>query len=229
MVVERGENLPWYEGPALLELLENIEIDYDLNLDDFRFPVQWVCRPATLENHDFRGYMGRIESGIVNVGDRVTVLPSSRSSTLKQILTFDGELNRAFAPQSVTLLLEDNIDISRGDMIVKSGDTVRVMKEYEADICWLGEQPLDLRRRYVIKHTTKTVRALITRIDYRVDITTLQLADGISELHMNDIARVGIKVQQPLVVDSYSRNRATGNFIVIDEATNNTVAAGMIV
>src|SRR5437588_67463 len=128
MVVERGENLPWYEGPALLELLENIEIDYDLNLDDFRFPVQWVCRPATLENHDFRGYMGRIESGIVNVGDRVIVLPSSRSSTLKQILTFDGELNRAFAPQSVTLLLEDNIDISRGDMIVKSGDTVRVMK-----------------------------------------------------------------------------------------------------
>jgi sulfate adenylyltransferase subunit 1 len=229
MVVERGENLPWYEGPALLELLENIEIDYDLNLDDFRFPVQWVCRPATLANHDFRGYMGRIESGIVSVGDRVTVLPSGRSSTLKQILTFDGELNRAFAPQSVTLLLEDDIDISRGDMIVKSGDAVRAMKEYEADICWLGEQPLDLKRKYLIKHTTKTVRALITEIDHRVDITTLQLAEGVSELHMNDIARVGIKVQQPLIVDGYSRNRATGNFIVIDEATNNTVAAGMIV
>ena len=129
----------------------------------------------------------------------------------------------------MTLLLEDNIDISRGDMIVKSGDMVRVMKEYEVDICWLGEQLFDLKRRYVIKHTTKTVRALITRIDYRVDITTLQLAEGISELHMNDIAHVSIKVQQPLVVDSYSRNRATGNFIVIDEATNNTVAAGMIV
>jgi sulfate adenylyltransferase subunit 1 len=229
MVVERGGNLPWYDGPALLELLENIEIDYDLNLDDFRFPVQWVCRPATFEHHDFRGYTGRIESGIVAVGDRLTVLPSGRSSTLKRILTFDGELERAFAPQSVTLLLEDDIDISRGDMIVKSGDAVRVAKEYEADICWLAEQPLDLRRKYLIKHTTRLVKALITRIDHRVDINTLQLVDGISELHMNDIARLGIKVQQPLVIDGYASNRTTGNFIIIDEVTNNTVAAGMIV
>jgi sulfate adenylyltransferase subunit 1 len=229
MVVERSENLPWYDGPALLELLENIEIDYDLNLDDFRFPVQWVCRPATPEHHDFRGYTGRIESGIVAVGDRVTVLPSGRSSTLKRILSFDGELERAFAPQSVTLLLEDDIDISRGDMIVKSGDAVRVAKEYEANVCWLGEQPLDLRRKYLIKHTTKLIKALITRIDHRVDINTLQLVDGISELHMNDIARLGIKVQQPLVIDSYASNRTTGNFIIIDEVTNNTVGAGMIV
>ena len=229
MVVERSENLPWYDGPALLELLENIEIDYDLNLDDFRFPVQWVCRPATPEHHDFRGYTGRIESGIVAVGDRVTVLPSGRSSTLKRILSFDGELERAFAPQSVTLLLEDDIDISRGDMIVKSGDAVRVAKEYEANVCWLGEQPLDLRRKYLIKHTTKLIKALISRIDHRVDINTLQLVDGISELHMNDIARLGIKVQQPLVIDSYASNRTTGNFIIIDEVTNNTVGAGMIV
>jgi sulfate adenylyltransferase subunit 1 len=229
MVVERGENLSWYDGPALLELLENIEIDYDLNLDDFRYPVQWVCRPATREHHDFRGYTGRIESGMITVGDRITVLPSGRSSALKSILTLDGELERAFAPQSVTLLLEDDIDISRGDMIVKNSDTMRVVKEYEADVCWLGEQPLDLRRKYLIKHTTKTVKALITRIDYRVDINTLQLVDGISELHMNDVARLGIKVQQPLVIDSYTRNRTTGNFIIIDEVTNNTVAAGMVV
>ena len=229
MVVERGENLSWYDGPALLELLEDIEIDYDLNLDDFRFPVQWVCRPGSTDGHDFRGYMGRIESGIIEVGDRVAILPSGRSSTIKGILTVDGELERAFAPQAVTLLLEDDIDISRGDMIVKSGDAVRVVKEVEADICWLGEQPLDLRRKYLIKHTTKTVKALITQIDHRVDINTLQLVDGLSELHMNDIARIGVRVQQPLVVDSYAANRATGSFIVIDEVTNNTVAAGMIV
>ncbi len=228
MVVERGENLPWYRGPALLELLEHIEIDYDLNLDDFRFPVQLVCRPGTFEYQDFRGYTGRIESGTVTVGDQIAVLPSGRSSSIKQILTFDGELERAFAPQSVTLLLEDEIDISRGDMIIKSSDTVRVAKEYDADVCWLSEQPLDPRRKYVIKHATKTVKAYLTRIDHRVDVNTLQLIDGVSQLNMNDIARVGVKVQQPLVIDSYARNRATGSFIVIDEATNSTVAAGMI-
>jgi sulfate adenylyltransferase subunit 1 len=229
MVVGRSDNLKWYEGPALLELLEDIEIEHDLNLEDFRFPVQWVCRPGTAEHHDFRGYMGRIESGSVTVGDQLTVLPSGRSSSIKQILTFDGELERAFAPQSVTLLLDDPIDISRGDMMVKSRDAARVAKEYEADICWFSEQPLDLRRKYLIKHTTKTVKALMTRIDHRVDVNTLERIDGLSELHMNDIARVGMKVQQPLVIDSYSGNRATGSFIVIDETTNNTVAAGMIV
>jgi sulfate adenylyltransferase subunit 1 len=144
-------------------------------------------------------------------------------------VTFDRELESACAPQSVTLLLEDDIDISRGDMIVKSGERVRVVKEYEANICWLGERPLDLRRKYLIKHTTKMVKALITRIDHRVDINTLELVDGVSELQLNDIGRLVIRVQQPLVIDSYTRNRATGNFIMIDEATNNTVAAGMIV
>ena len=229
MVVEPGENLSWYEGPALLELLENIEIDHDSNLDDFRFPVQWVCRPGTPGYQDFRGFMGRIESGTVTLGDPVTVLPSGRSSRIKQILTFDGAMDRAFAPQSVTLLLEDEVDISRGDMIVKSSDTVRVVKEVDADICWFSEQSIDLRRKYVIKHTTKTVKALISRIHYRVDVNTLQLIDGVSQLKMNDIARVGVKAQQPLVIDGYGRNRATGSFIIIDEATHNTVAAGMIV
>jgi sulfate adenylyltransferase subunit 1 len=229
MVVDRGENLPWYEGPALMELLENIDIDHDLNLGDFRFPVQWICRPGTDEHHDFRGYMGRVESGAITVGDPVTVLPSGRSSRVKQILTLEGELKRAFAPQSVTLLLEDDIDISRGDMIVRSGDQVTVAKQFDADICWLSEQPLNLRRKYTIKHTTKTAKAFIAQIQYRVDVNTLRHINGISELQMNDIARVDVKVQQPFVVDSYVRNRATGSFIVIDEGTHSTVAAGMIV
>src|SRR5918992_2491139 len=206
MVVERGENLPWYQGPALLELLETIEIDRDLNLDDFRFPVQWVCRPGTLEHQDFRGYMGRVESGTVTIGDAITVLPSGRRSRIKQILTLDGELEHAFAPQSVTLLLEDDVDISRGDMIVKNGDNVRVAKEYDADICWLGEQPLDLRRKYLVKHTSKTVKAFIPRILHRVDVNTLQAMGRVSELQMNDIARVGIRAQQPLALDRYSHN-----------------------
>jgi len=229
MVVDRGENLPWYGGPALMELLENINIDHDLNPDDFRFPVQWVCRPGTDEHHDFRGYMGRIESGTLTVGDPIAVLPSGRSSRIKQILTLEGELTRAFAPQSVTLLLEDDIDISRGDMIVRSGDSVSMANQFDADICWLSEQPLDLRRKYAIKHTTKTAKAFISQIQYRVDVNTLQHINGISQLQMNDIARVGIKVQQPLVIDSYARNRATGSFIVIDDASHSTVAAGMIV
>jgi sulfate adenylyltransferase subunit 1 len=228
MVVERGDHLPWYKGAALMELLENIEIGHDINFDDFRFPVQWVCRPGTDEHHDFRGYSGRIESGSVTVGDPVTVLPSGRSSRVKKILTFDGERECAFAPESVTVLLEDDIDISRGDMMVKSGDAARVAKEYDADICWFSDQPLDLRRKYTIKHTTRMTRASISRIQYRVDINTPKQVQDTPKLQMNDIARIGIKVQQPLVIDSYARNRATGSFIVIDEATHNTVAAGMV-
>ncbi len=228
MVVERGANLPWYRGPALMELLENIDIHHDLNGHDFRFPVQWVCRPVTAEHHDFRGYAGRIESGVITVGDPVTVLPSGRSSRVRKILTFEGERECAFAPQSVTFLLEDEIDTSRGDMMIKSGDSTRVAREYDADICWFSDQPLDLQRKYAVKHTTKTARALVSRIQYRVDINTLkQVTD--TAIQMNDIARIRVKVQQPLVIDSYRRNRATGSFIVIDEATRNTVGAGMIV
>jgi len=229
MVVERGENMSWYNGPTLLELLENIAVDHDVNLEDFRFPVQWVCRPGGTEYHDFRGYMGRIESGTVKAGDRVTVLPSGRSSRVKQIATFDGDLRQAMAPQSVTLLLEDDLDVSRGDMIIKDRDSVHVANEYNADICWLSEQPLDMRRKYLVKHATKTVKVWLTRIENRVDVNTSQLVGGLKTLQTNDIARVGVKGQQPLVIDSYRRNRATGSFILIDEATNNTVGAGMIV
>ena len=229
MIVERGDHMPWYDGPTLMELLDNIEIDHDVNLADFRFPVQWVCRPGSAEYHDFRGYMGRIEAGTVKAGDVVTVLPSGRSSKVKQILTFDGPLTQAFAPQSVTLLLEDDIDVSRGDMIVQDLDSVHVASEFSADICWLSDQPLDTRRKYLVKHATKTVKVWLSRIEHRVDVNTSQLIGGLKSLQMNDLARVGIKGPQPLVVDSYARNRATGSFILIDEATNNTVAAGMIV
>jgi len=228
MVVERGDRLGWYQGPALLELLENVEIEHDVNTSDFRFPVQWVCRPQTDEYHDFRGFAGRIEAGEVSVGDAVTVLPSGRTTTVKEIFTYDGGLLTAYAPQSVTLRLADEIDISRGDMLVKSSNQPpKVEKEFEATLCWLAESPLDKQRKYLVKHTTRTAKCLFSRLDYRVDVNTLE-QHAVEQLQMNDIARVAIKTQLPLVFDSYATDRATGSFIVIDEATNNTVAAGMI-
>ncbi len=176
----------------------------------------------------FRGYMGRIESGEIAVGDDITVLPSGRTSKVKEIVTYDGKLERAYAPQSVTLTLEDEIDISRGDMFVKSNaNPPGVEKEFEAMLCWLAETPLDLNRKYTIKHSTRMVKSLISRLEYRVDVNTLAHHEA-TRLNMNDIARVALKVQQPLALDHYSKNRSTGSFIVIDEATNNTVAAGMI-
>ena len=227
MVVDRGDNLPWYEGVTLMDLLENIPIDRDINLDDFRFPVQWVCRPQTEELHDFRGYMGRIESGSIQVGDAVTVLPSGLSSRIKEIVTYDGLIDHAIAPQSVTLTIEDHLDISRGDMLVKADQTPKVIKEFDAMLCWLSEQALDLKRKYLIKHTTRTVKAVVSQIDYRVDVNTLR-RESVDIFKMNDIGRVKFKVQQPISCDYYERNHATGSFIVIDEASNNTVAAGMI-
>ena len=228
MVVERGENLSWYTGPALLELLEHIEIDQDVNTRDFRFPVQWVCRPHTGEHHDFRGFMGRIEAGEISLGDAVTILPSGFTSTIKEIATLDGHLQTAHAQQSVTIRLTDEIDVSRGDMFVKrSLHAPRVGKELEATLCWLSDSSLDQSRKYLIKHTTRTTKCLFSRLDYRVDVNTLEQHDAF-ELKMNDIARVALKIQQPLVYDSYRTDRVTGSFILIDEATNNTVAAGMI-
>ncbi|MDH4233959.1 MAG: sulfate adenylyltransferase subunit CysN [Gallionella sp.] len=229
MVVDRGDNLDWYKGPALLELLETIGIDQDVNTRDFRFPVQWVCRPQTEEFHDFRGYMGRIESGEVSVGDEITILPAGRTTKVKEIVTYDGNLQTAFAPQSVAITLADEIDISRGDMIVKSSANLpSVAKELEVMLCWLSESPLDKNRKYLVKHTTRTAKCLFSRIDYRVDVNTLEQVP-VAALNMNDIARVALKVQQPLVVDHYQADHGTGSFIVIDEASNNTVAAGMVV
>jgi sulfate adenylyltransferase subunit 1 len=228
MVVERGENLNWYQGSPLLELLEHVVIDHDINTTDFRSPVQWVCRPQTQEYHDVRGYMGRIESGVIAAGDEITILPSGHTTKVRDIVTYEGSLQRACAPQSVTLTLADEIDISRGDMFVKSTTMPQVSKEFEAMLCWLSESPLDLNRKYIIKHTTRVVKCVFARLEYRVDVNTLEHHSS-ATLNMNDIARVAMKVQQPLVFDSYTKNRFTGSFIVIDEATNNTVAAGMII
>jgi sulfate adenylyltransferase subunit 1 len=228
MVVERGDNLPWYSGITLMDFLENIAIDHDINLDDFRFPVQWVCRPQTEALHDFRGYMGRIESGSISAGDAVTLLPSGLTSRIKEILFFEGSVDNAVAPQAATLTIEDHLDISRGDLLVKTGGaTPQVTKEFDAMLCWLSEQPLDSQKKYLIKHTTRVVKALVSKVNYRVDVNTLQ-HETVETLKMNDIARVTVKVQQPLICDDYQRNHATGSFIVIDENSNNTVAAGMI-
>ena len=228
MVVDRGEQLNWYQGPTLMEKLESVEIDHDVNTTDFRFPVQWVCRPQTEEYHDFRGFMGRIEAGEVSVGDEITVLPSGRTSRVKEIVTYDGNLQTAFAPQSITITLNDEIDISRGDMFVKADAMPTVAKEFGAMMCWLSETSLDRNRKYLVKHTTRTAKCLFSSVDYRVDVNTLEQHAN-PTVNMNDIVRVAMKVQQPLAFDHYKRNRASGSFIVIDEASNNTVAAGMII
>lgn len=227
MVVERGDNLNWYSGKPLLDYLETINTEHDINTQDFRFPVQWVSRPQTEAMHDFRGYMGRVESGSVKVGDPVTVLPSGLTSHIREILFYNDTLKTAFAPQSITLTIEDHLDISRGDMLVSSGGQPEITREFDAILCWLSEQAFDSGRKYIVKHTTRMVKGLIGRIDYRVDINTMnhEVADT---LVMNDIARIGMKVQQPLVIDEYTKNRGTGCFILIDEVSNNTVAAGMI-
>ncbi len=227
MLVDRGDNLNWYQGPTLMELLENVEIDHDVNTTDFRYPVQWVCRPQTEEHHDFRGFMGRIEAGAVSVGDEITVLPSGRTSRVKEIVTYDGNLQTAYAPQSIAIRLTDEIDISRGDMFVKADYLPTVAKEFDAMLCWLSETPLDKSRKYLVKHTTRTAKCLFSSVDYRVDVNTLEQHAN-PTVNMNDIVHVSMKVQSPLAFDHYKRNRASGSFIVIDEATNNTVAAGMI-
>ena len=227
MVVQRGESLAWYSGPTLLDLLETV----DLHSDDapaLRFPVQLVSRPQTPELIDFRGYMGRIESGTATVGERVRVLPSGHETRVKDIVTLEGSLTEAQAPRSVTLLLEDEIDISRGDMIVHLDEPPRVTREFAAMLCWMDAAPLDLSRKYLIKQTTNVVRAVIRGIDYRLNVNTVARETEVSEFRSNDIGQVRLKVAKPIVCDTYADNRATGSFIVIDEATNHTVAAGMI-
>ncbi|WP_229511105.1 MULTISPECIES: sulfate adenylyltransferase subunit 1 [unclassified Massilia] len=226
-VVERSEKMDWYSGPTLIELLENITVYDEAHDAPFRFPVQLVARHNGHEANDFRGYMGRIESGKVTVGDKLVVQPSGQSATVKDILTFDGSLPEAVAGQSVTLLLKEYLDISRGDTLSSADAPATQLKQVVADVCWMSDEPLDARRKYWIKHGTRQTAAKVTRVDTILDINTQQShpAEG---LKLNDIARIGLTVQQPLAADAYSDIRATGAFILIDEVTHQTVAAGMI-
>ncbi|MBI4988278.1 MAG: sulfate adenylyltransferase subunit CysN [Rhodocyclales bacterium] len=228
MVVERGDRLDWYNGPTLMELLEAAPAAHSEAREPFRFPVQYVCRPRTAEHHDFRGYMGRVESGEISVGDEVQVLPSGRTTRIREIRLLDRSLPQAASERSVTLLLEDEVDISRGDMIVSPANTPSVTKLVEAMVCWLAETPLEAGRKLLLRHTTRETRALVAAIEYRQDINELKRISG-GRLAMNDIGSITFKLAQPLFVDRYRDNRATGAFILIDEATNNTVGAGMIV
>jgi sulfate adenylyltransferase subunit 1 len=231
MLVDRLDNMDWYQGETLLEILEKAPAAHTENQEAFRFPVQFVCRPhasADAQLHDYRGFMGRIESGEIAVGDAVTVLPNGYQSKVKAIQLGEANLNSAKTEQSVTLLLEDEIDTSRGDMIVKTSEAKEPVKQIDAFVCWLSETPLSTARSYIIRHTTRESKAKVGAIQYKVDVNTLE-QQASSDLKMNDIARISFKLAQALMVDSYSANRATGAFIVIDESTNNTVGAGMIV
>ena len=227
-VVDRSEHMDWYDGPSLLYYLEHVHIASDRNLIDVRFPVQWVIRPMQDELHDYRGYAGQVASGVLAVGDEVVVQPSGVTTRIAGIDTQDGELQEAYPPLSVTVRLEDDVDVSRGDMICRANNSPTPTKEVEATICWMSDRPLRAGSRYRIKHTTRTALAKVDELRYRVDVNSMhrdEVADG---LELNEIGRVRLRLSTPLLVDEYRRNRATGSFILIEESTNDTVGAGMI-
>jgi len=228
-VVDKSGQMPWYLGPPLLYHLETVYIGAQENHVDARFPVQWVIRPQSDKFHDFRGYAGRVAGGVFKRGDEVTVLPSGFSTRIKSIETYEGPLEEAFGPLSVALTLEDEIDISRGDMIVKPNNQPHVSQDIEAMICWFSDSAkLQPRGRYLIRHTTKEVKAVVQEVRYKVNINTLHKIEDDLEFRLNDIGRIALRTSAPLLFDSYRRNRNTGSFILIDPGTNETVAAGMI-
>ncbi len=226
-VVDRSESMTWYAGPTLLELLEQVEVAYDHPYDrPARFPVQWVIRPA--QSSDYRGYAGQVASGAFRTGEEVVVLPAGQRTSIAAIDTFDGELDEALAPMSVTLRLSDEIDISRGETICRPEHAPTVAREMEADVCWMTDQPLRTGGRYLIKHTTREVKAIVNELCDHVDVHTLERGGAPQELALNDIGRVRLRTSEPLVFDPYETNRRTGSFILIDEASNDTVGAGLI-
>ena len=230
-VVDPSRHTPWYPGPTLLGHLESVHIGSDWNLNGFRLPLQWVNRPNNPTDpqlHDFRGFSGQIAGGIVRVGQKVMALPSGMVSTVKQIWTYDGPLQEAFCPQSITLLVEDNIDISRGDMIIGPDNLPGASTELQARVCWMHIRPLQRGRKYLLKHTTQTVQAVITTIADRIDMATLEPEPEPPELALNDIGEVRLKTSAPLVFDGYATNRLTGSFILIEPGSNATVGAGML-
>jgi len=228
MVVERGERLGWYRGPTLIEFLESVEPSADRARTAFRFPVQMVSRPQSEQHHDFRGYMGRVSSGAIRPGDRVRVLPGGLTTVVTGIVTFDGDRESAQAPHSVTLTLEDDLDISRGDMLVGMDAGPKVGTEVSALLCWMAEAPLTEGKKYLLRHTSRTTKCLVTRVDHRIDIDTLEPATADTGLGKNDIGRASIRTLEPIVYDAYKDNRETGAFILIDPGDHSTVACGMI-
>ncbi len=227
-IVTRSERTPWYDGPSLLHHLENVHVASDRNLIDVRFPVQYVIRPQSTLYPDYRGYAGTVAGGVLKPGDEIVVLPSGFTSRIAGIDTADGPVQEAFAPMSVTIRLEDNIDVSRGDMICRLHNAPTAEQNIDAMICWMSETPMRAGQKLVVKHTTRTARALVKDIQYRLDVNTLHRDEKADRLGLNDIGRVQMRTTLPLFVDAYSRNRATGGFVLIDEATNRTVAAGMV-
>lgn len=228
-VVERSAKMPWYQGSSLLYHLETVYIGPDTNHVDARFPVQWVIRPHSKEHHDYRGYAGRVASGVFKPGDEVTVLPSGFTSRIKSIDTHGQSVPEAFSPMSVSIRLEDEIDISRGDMLVKPGNQPQVAQDIDAMVCWFSpDKKLTPRGRYIIRHTSREAKAVVQELVYKVDINTLHKVEDCGELGMNDIGRIRLRSSLPLFHDTYQRNRVTGSFILVDEFTNKTVAAGMI-
>jgi len=227
-VVDKSDNMPWYGGATLLYTLENVQVDSDYNHVDSRFPVQWVTRPQSTDYPDYRGYAGQVAGGVFKPGDEVIALPSGFTSKIDQIQTFEQDEEEAFSPMSVTMTLEDDIDISRGDMIAKPDNQPEVGQDIEMMVCWLNKEPLDPNGKYAIKHTTKEARCIIKDVKYKVNINTLHRVEGDKEIGLNDIGRIKIRTTKPLFYDSYKRNRKTGSIILIDEYGNETVGAGMI-
>jgi bifunctional enzyme CysN/CysC len=227
-VVHRSENMPWYEGSSLLHHLEEVHIASDRNLIDVRFPVQYVIRPRDDAHHDYRGYAGQVAGGVLKKGDEVVVLPSGFTSRIEAIETMDGPVDEAFAPMSVTVRLADDLDVSRGDMICRPHNQPHVTQDVEAMVAWMHERPLQVGGKYVIRHTTREARALVQGLQYRLDVNTLHRDETAETLGLNDIGRISLRTTKPLFTDEYRRNRSTGSFILIDEVTNATVGAGMI-
>jgi sulfate adenylyltransferase subunit 1 len=228
-IVDRSTQMPWYQGSTLLYYLENVHIASDYNFIDCRFPVQYVVRPYTDEYHDYRGYAGRIAGGIFKQGDEVMLLPSGFTTTIDRIETYDGDVTEAFPPMSVTMHIKDDFDISRGDMIVRVNNVPRQDQDVDLMICWFHEKPLQERGKYILRHTTKEARCIIKEIRYKMDVNTLHRDSESTTVSMNDIARISIRSTVPLFVDAYNKNRITGSVILIDEQSNETVAAGMVI
>ncbi len=227
-VVDASTNMPWYNGSTLLQHLEEVHVSGDRNLQDCRFPVQYVIRPQLDASRDFRGYAGRIASGVFKVGDEIVALPSGMKSQVSEIFVGERSIDMAYPPQSVTMTLTDDIDLSRGDMIARENNQPESVQELDAQICWMGEQPLNPAARYIVRHGTSEVKSMIREVMYKLDINTLHRDESDTNIGMNDIARITLRTASPLLVDDYRRNRTTGSFVLIDPNSNLTVAAGFI-